>query len=535
MNRDLRTVIEHEPVRKEKEEAASSSNERVDVAGLGVPGVPRDVSAEEIAAIAAAAAQVQGATTAHEPDKDQASDAKSTSEREAAPAFEGASEKQASGEEKVEGRAGMEAETATDHIESAATPAEVSPAATLAPTKSEMTGAPGSEDDGKADQDRSETAGATVAHAAAIAAVAALEPANGQSWADSPYAGVAQETTEIPVTMAVGSAAGYEGESRWMAVPAAVDPSEAAISLELEMEKAYAAFAAAEGDSRGYVSRVPETVAPVEDAVAPLPEPLTAPQETVAESPYLAGALPEVPEAVTTASAAPESVVAAPEPELANSMEAVANPSADALGGAVTELAALAASHAEGTNEAPPEIEQSAGAMAGEAISDSPSGAEAEIVSGHSVGTPPPQTEGSAGTAAEAVSLAPQEPSEEVRMAEPIVGEAAAAVESAVGGMGHMAEKTESELAASTAAAWASWRQIRETAHPQDEDHPSQRESGIDESSDSAAMAAAAGADDASGGDGADPTAIASIVDSVLADLRPKIVEEISRKLGKKK
>jgi hypothetical protein len=28
---------------------------------------------------------------------------------------------------------------------------------------------------------------------------------------------------------------------------------------------------------------------------------------------------------------------------------------------------------------------------------------------------------------------------------------------------------------------------------------------------------------------------IASIVDSVLADLRPKIVEEISRKLGKKK
>jgi hypothetical protein len=28
---------------------------------------------------------------------------------------------------------------------------------------------------------------------------------------------------------------------------------------------------------------------------------------------------------------------------------------------------------------------------------------------------------------------------------------------------------------------------------------------------------------------------IASIVDSVLADMRPKIVEEIARKLGKKK
>ena len=43
------------------------------------------------------------------------------------------------------------------------------------------------------------------------------------------------------------------------------------------------------------------------------------------------------------------------------------------------------------------------------------------------------------------------------------------------------------------------------------------------------AMAAAAAADG-----GADATAIASIVDSVLADLKPKIVEEIAKKLGKK-
>ena len=43
-------------------------------------------------------------------------------------------------------------------------------------------------------------------------------------------------------------------------------------------------------------------------------------------------------------------------------------------------------------------------------------------------------------------------------------------------------------------------------------------------------MAAAASADGAS-----DASHIASIVDSVLADLRPKIFEEISRKMGKKK
>ena len=32
-----------------------------------------------------------------------------------------------------------------------------------------------------------------------------------------------------------------------------------------------------------------------------------------------------------------------------------------------------------------------------------------------------------------------------------------------------------------------------------------------------------------------DPTAIASIVDRVLADLRPRLVEEISRKMAEKK
>ena len=49
------------------------------------------------------------------------------------------------------------------------------------------------------------------------------------------------------------------------------------------------------------------------------------------------------------------------------------------------------------------------------------------------------------------------------------------------------------------------------------------------------AMAAAAAADDSSSfAAGADPNAIASIVDSVLADLRPRIVEEIAKKLTKK-
>jgi hypothetical protein len=95
--------------------------------------------------------------------------------------------------------------------------------------------------------------------------------------------------------------------------------------------------------------------------------------------------------------------------------------------------------------------------------------------------------------------------------------------------------KRESE----TAAAWASWRKIRETGGPKS-DQPGEASHKETEESipqDRAAMAVAAGAEskpeEATNFD-ADPE-IASIVDSVLADMRPKIVEEIARKLGKKK
>ncbi len=51
-------------------------------------------------------------------------------------------------------------------------------------------------------------------------------------------------------------------------------------------------------------------------------------------------------------------------------------------------------------------------------------------------------------------------------------------------------------------------------------------------------MAVAAGAEktpEEAGHSSEDGVEIASIVDSMLADLRPKMLEEISRKLGKKK
>src|SRR5262249_2208364 len=88
----------------------------------------------------------------------------------------------------------------------------------------------------------------------------------------------------------------------------------------------------------------------------------------------------------------------------------------------------------------------------------------------------------------------------------------------------------ESELA----AAWAQWKQIRETVV------------GSQLTSQIADVAAAELKSSASSATPTDPeaspekptgnpTAIASIVDSVLAELKPKLVEEIAKKLGDEK
>jgi CheY-like chemotaxis protein len=65
-----------------------------------------------------------------------------------------------------------------------------------------------------------------------------------------------EETQDQPVTMAVATAESVSAASadgtRWMAVPVALGGEEATISLEEEMQKAYAAYAA-------YVSEVPDS------------------------------------------------------------------------------------------------------------------------------------------------------------------------------------------------------------------------------------------------------------------------------------
>ena len=57
----------------------------------------------------------------------------------------------------------------------------------------------------------------------------------------------AEETPDLPVTMAAAtdeSVAEASAASRWTAVPVALEGDEATVSLEQEMQKAYAAYAA---------------------------------------------------------------------------------------------------------------------------------------------------------------------------------------------------------------------------------------------------------------------------------------------------
>jgi CheY-like chemotaxis protein len=122
-------------------------------------------------------------------------------------------------------------------------------------------------------------------------------------------------------------------------------------------------------------------------------------------------------------------------------------------------------------------------------------------------------------------------------------------------------ESTDSESVKSTAAAWASWRQIRDSSETsettpaqavevgageadseavqptQEEQTPAAEAAPLLETS---AMAVAAGAEQtpqeaSSTPSNGDSLEVASIVDSLLADLRPKLMEEIARKMAQKK
>jgi len=447
--KDVRAVIEQMPVvppEKEKPE------ERVDLAALAPVGLPKDVTPEEIAALAAAAARVKGKL---------------------------AEEKREESVSELPVLAPLQVEASSQED-----PAPVVPAA-LAPAPDEAASVPAavvaeaetkvSEPEVTAD---SNEVSAAIANLEQSSAVPAGDSGNG-SWASE-----ASESANEPVTMAVAATTeSGSPASRWRAVSVALAPEDAAISLDQEMQKAYAAFAAAESGHSASAS-------------------MTAPADSATST--LEAVVPE----------ASISVPATIASDVAQTLSAVASAATDAVSAAVKELENVASEYAA---QAPTPLEHTPSSPT------STSGPEATASEELKIKAQAAADSVALDKVSEASSVASEVPAEipAVRAEEP-------AAESSPDA-GHK----DSEAAATTAAAWASWKPAGESEN--NDASLAQPEASYPR--DAAAMAAAVGGkspvEDATAESDAD-TAIASIVDSVLANLRPKIVEEISRKLGKK-
>ncbi|HET9409083.1 MAG TPA: response regulator [Candidatus Sulfotelmatobacter sp.] len=416
----------------EKPGITDPADGRVDVKALETPGLPNDVTAEELAAIAAAAAQVAAAASASVP-------APEFAVRESAPDIPSGVETEAP------------AATFADHKEVLENAAPAETALTELASPASEAGREGS--------------GAESVSPVATRASSSGESVNGDdSWAvagSGNGAGHSSEPTEAPVTMAVAGAPSIP--SRWTAVAVALDASESALLLEQEMQMAATDAVAVAGNE--------QTIEGVSESQASTPEPSV----EAYSGPTIVAARPTALEPVLSQGAT--------EPVASFEHASLTQPGVDASEEIVaatsdlsvtSEPAAIATQVGDGDQSVP-------------AASNEAEPLEAEV---------PQSLIAQASTSLSATALQQDAP----------VAENLAAAEPAAGG--------------------AEWRQIRESSE------------GKKDAEELAAMAAAAGAErspEEASAEFAESPEIASIVDSVLNDLRPKIVAEISRKLGKKK
>ncbi len=461
VNKDLRTTIDHH---RPSETPKPKDEERVDLGALAPEGLPKDVTPEEIAALAAAAAQVQGTIL----------------------------------ESKAEAR---------DEVQTSA-PAEFKP------------NAPETTPQASAVDNVQEETSATFAEQSSEVKPAVFELIAAEN----------VQLSDAPITMA--AAAGVEtgsGSCHWSAVAVALAPEDQGISLEQEMQQAYAVFAAAESAHSASIATSPSTE--LGEAVLPANSPEAAASETI------------------------HAVPATVAPEAAQAMAEVASAATETISAAVKEFEHVAGSYVQDSPTATELSPSEASQFTSELAPTTPASEEQSPVAiaddpSLSKANPEPQlhqTEERIAVEESKLSVAPASIESDSAVSEapqadispePISSDPASVSESDIKSE-HSGEKKESDIAATTAAAWASWRRIRESGDSSSSVHSehSQNEK-VSDSHDAAAMAVAAGAEntpeDAGAFDESDP-AIASIIDSVLADLRPKIVEEISRKLGKKK
>ena len=465
INRDLRTVVEtpaeiaaqnSEPKLHQSETAPEAS---VDVAALAPAGLPTDVTPEELAAIAAAAAQIEMLNAAV---KDQAAVRDEPSQ----PIQDSASPQlhsQQAHSQQVDEAVALEAAPSAVSLDSIPpVNSESIPKDLTAEIAAEIVQA-------KSEENKIENAPAP--------AVATDPDPNRKE----PM--IIEAPQDLPVTMAAAQPAisenpdsSSQASSRWMAVSVALQGDEATLSLDEEMQKAFAAFVAQDPSSADSKEATAPEAASVslQQFVAELVSSTTTPVESVVE-------------AHTVAPPAVESVPEThePVPELVSAVAAIAV--VDTVPETISAVAEIAV-----VDSAPAAPQESQPAPDAAAASPEP--------------------------------LAP--------------GEAFAPL-----ALTQRTENHESESPAvkSAAAAWASWHETHTTAvsalvvpqsQPQHTEAPAE----------SAAMAAAAGAElpppvtSASQAEQATDIAdIAGIVDSVLADLRPRLMAEISRKMAEKK
>ena len=531
----------------EKTRAAKVDEAKVDLGALAPEGLPKDVTPEEIAALAAAAARMKGKigdSRFAEPVPIEASTEPQTypaapvpqevtSETPTASFARQESEAKFS-EAKIE-------ETVGEKIEAKAEEK-------FEEKFEEKTPAP--------DEQSSAVEAASIAlstPSGAIAATAGLEPGIDASPSailenGSPTHGTPDHTANEPVTMAMAAGAGWSGRgTRWTAVSVALDVDEAALSLEHEMRKAYAAFAAAENAHATSVPQIPEFQSqPAEvTAATETPTPVGAPL-TEAAVPMSAMTVPEAAQTLSALVHPSTEIIRAAVQELEMVPEAYVEESAASIG-----LESGPANPVEAATQRAPEAPQPVGATAATSLEPQPEstieptkGAESE-----SWRAEPQESKSDVLANQEREHEDPTSNEEPSALVAPAFVHEVSAEGSSAGPMssdlapvpasepaeGKAMPKHESDAAVTTAAAWASWRQIRDSGHPTRTHNVAETTT----SEGTAAMAVAAGAEKTPEGASldaeSDPAAIASIVDSVLADLRPRIFEEISRKMGKKK
>ena len=369
-----------------------------------------------------------------------------------------------------------------------------------------------------------------------IAALASLAPVNGNrtSFGDIPHTEALGAKVGLVEEAFAQAGSGWQnhadGRARWTAQEVAVSPSEASHILEEEMQKAYAALAelapvaasatATSDLAPGYETAggsfepaAPEFVAQAEEIPSSVEEPVA--------STYVSQNLDELaPEQLAPEQARVQEEYSTPAPEIAEPLE-TAESAADPLAHDAEPVDAVAAAPVANEPEVAAEPAQAPepAAMAAETVEASSSPEESAYAAAaavgnkfHSIGHVEPTP----------AADAPPEFVEAKSPAVPPSGD----------------QQHEAELA----AAWSHWREIRESiANPRltsqiaDAAAAGYKEIQAPESASASSADNSSSADESAAELSTDSSAIASIVDSVLAELKPKLVAEIARKLAKEK